>query len=265
MLPALASDSVSGRNDAYEHAPEGESSALAAQVADTCFTKEILPNVTFDQPTTVFVFVDKITEVAKNCVAKSLQLKPVGELLGDKTNKRYTELLTNESRSMTAIYVEHAIPESLENEWMDTVSELLSFANIVMFGSLSIASATYPSEEVITGRLRSLSTTKYDAMVTSQPSLQQATSQIVNLEVGNVITGVEALLLGHAEVRGLPAVACVTLREAAISVASAKAFENAWALLGAISGVDIEVPDVSAYRNLRRNDGYIHNTSNLYT
>lgn len=92
----------------------------------------------------------------------------------------------------------------------------------------------------------------------------------VSLESGNVITGGTASLLCACEVRNVPAVALLCLREAAFDCREASRFELYWDVfcskyLPVDGQVHIDPPNIDVYNSLRKRDPFLLSTETLYT
>lgn len=90
------------------------------------------------------------------------------------------------------------------------------------------------------------------------------------LESGNIITGSTASILCSCELRNIPALALLCIREAAFDTKEARRFEEYWSIycskfLSLDSGQVINVPTVDIYNNLRRSDPFMLSTETLYT
>lgn len=132
---------------------------------------------------------------------------------------------------------------------------------IAVVDSFGIANYVGQSQE---GSLRKIVTSSIDSHEVFAGSAFVAST--MKLEVGNLVTGLAAAILSHAEARQIPAVAFLALSKVYVSVAVMKAFEPIAPLLqGLFVGERITLPTNATYNEHLKRDPYVLRTENLYS
>ena len=163
------------------------------------------------------------------------------------------------------------------NDAMKFLLESISFKEIMILDSI-IAAKFIPnngldvgnSQNIFNENLRVVRTKNFDHSDWLKKVCVGDQHKASLLESGNVITGNTASILCACDVRNIPALALLCVREAAFDTREARRFEEYWEVycskfLPMDNGHDMNVPSVEVYNNLRRSDPFMLSTETLYT
>lgn len=214
-----------------------------------------------EQPNSILFALDISAKPIADAIIGSFELKEVGFVKGRVSKAQIASVFHSSASNSIVVIVHGKLEEHVAPEFASLFDQF-NARSIIITDTLSIANYVGQGGE---GSLRKVVTSS----VASHEVLSAAkVLSTPNLEVGNLVTGPTASILGHAEARQIPAVAFVVLSKVFLSVKSMKAFETLAPLLKSLFGgaeKELNLPTNTVYNELLRRDPYVLRTENLYS
>ena len=210
--------------------------------------------------TTIFFGLSFAAKPITNAFITAYELKNVGTIKYRAGKVVLAEVFHSESKNCLVVTGASPVEDHLAPAFA-SLFDKFQLHSIVIADSLSIAKYIGQGVE---GSVRTV--------VTSSAGLHEPLSSsafvtsTAKLEIGNLVTGVAAAILSHAEARQIPAVACLVLSKVYVSVSVMKAFEPVAPLLQSlVAGETFALPTNATYNELLKRDPYLLRTENLYS
>jgi len=257
MISALRHGPV-GRT--YEEDDEDEQAVQFIDPADSLELVISVEGLALSQLHSILFALDISAKPIADATISSFGLDEIGFVKGRVTKAQVASVFHSSSSNSVVVIVHGKLEDHIAPAFASLFDQFEARA-IVIADTLSIANYVGQGGE---GSLRKVVT----SAVASHEVLDAAkVLSTPNLEIGNLVTGLTASLLGHAEARQVPAVAFVVLSKVFLSVKSMKSFESLAPLLKALHGAEKELslPTNAVYNELLRRDPYVLRTENLYS
>lgn len=218
----------------------------------------------------VVIFCDETSAIVGNVIdrRKSPSAQIVGKCL-------YSKLYQDEFGNLTIDVVAH-MPEIVLFQWMKIINSFSPTFVLAMSSSSQILSSSAEGSLrlLVTSDITSVLKFKRDGGYLNFKNNSEVLNALVSFEmlsIGNVITGLVAVIMSYFESRSIPAVAIICSKRAAITFNALRSFEAALPILHATLGENGEnhasLSKVSnqSYVEFVKKDPFALMTENLYT
>lgn len=208
---------------------------------------------------TQFISVDSISAVLVSSFVENLVLKNIGTISAD-NGTVYSTLYYGEKNKISLVTVEKDIPSHLLSQWLKLVF-LNAPSFTLSFGSMNISTFFGDINSNSEGTLRKLESCKSS---NEWGCVGRAADSVIQLEIGNIVTGTAAAVLTYCEARSMASLLLVSVTSASRSVAESRIFEQAWSLYERLLSSALPRPSQKEYLKAVKSDAFLQVTENLY-
>eukprot|EP01041_Mallomonas_annulata_P012874 gene12874-27150_t len=202
----------------------------------------------------IVVIIDGVASAAGSILMNYFSMSLCGRFEGI-SGKNYANIYTSPDENRMVIQILNTLPGNTSFQLAGQIGSFGSPLTVILdaVSSSSIRSNSLSSESL----LRALQTKAV------QSDISPILHGVQRLGIGTVVSGLSAALLSYYEIRDIPAVVFLAIREPAYTIESSRSFETIWPLLQQyFEDNKLPLPTRSDYLATLKSDRFLMNTEN---
>lgn len=208
----------------------------------------------------LIIMLDSVTSVLEKFVLNS----NLFEMIGNICHNNESESVVYYSASNNAILVRvvnKVVVESLFSSWLKIVMSVTP-KTVVVISSLNVSNYLVGTFDDNNGTIKKLMTS---CVKDKSNDLYELVKDIDDLEIGNIIQGIPAIIINYCEMRSISCINILSITKASLSIGSMKCLEKVIPLLSHVLSIQQQQqPANSDYQEIVKRDPFAIRTENLY-